>query len=261
MDMSKKVGLIVFSLLALSLFAFSFVSAETVFESIVSSFSINIPAFSSETNFFQGTLFQQILVFFLVALVVYAVAEFIPFLESKNWVAIVFSLIVAALSTFYLNAQDLNSILVSYSAFGIVITAIIPFFLIAVISKKSHDKGFPLLGKVLWIAFILVTLIRWLSMDVSQVAGGSLGGLTKWVYPLLVLIALAMLFSERWIYFRIFRSVMRGEMDDAKRMNLARLQGKLAQVREEFDSATTPEVKAQLQKRITDLEKTIKDLS
>lgn len=259
--MSKKVGLIVFSLLALSIFAFSFVSAETVLESILSSTTISIPAFSSDSNFFQGTLFQQILVFLLVALVVYAVAEFIPFLESKNWIAIVFSLIVAALSTFYLNAQDLNSILVSYSAFGIVITAIIPFFLIAVISKKSHDKGFPLLGKILWIAFILVTLIRWLSMDVSQVASGSLGSLTKWVYPLLVLIALVMLFTERWIYFRIFRSVMRGEMDQAKRLNIGRLQARLDAAREEATAATTPTARQAAEERVRSLEEQVRNAS
>ena len=260
--MSKKVGLIVFSLLALSLFAVSLVSAETVLESLLNSFKLGFPASAGGfTDFFAGSSFQGILVFFLVALVVYAVAEFIPFLESKNWIAVVFSLIVAALSTFYLNAQDLNSILVSYSAFGIVITAIIPFFLIAVISKKSHDKGFPLLGKLLWIAFIIVTLIRWLSMDVSQVTGGSLGGLTKWIYPLLVLIALAMLISERWIYFRIFRSVMRGEFDQAKRLNISRLQARLDVAREEAAAATTPTARQAAEARVRSLEQQIRDAS
>lgn len=146
--------------------------------------------FKNRANkFAQSPAFGQFLLFILIALVIYSVGEFLPFLEGKDWVAGGIAIVIAALSTLYLTPQEVYSILLTYSTLGITLTIILPFLAISAISFRARDKGkSEFLGKFLWIVFLVVLTMKWITSDPEQV--GTFG---KWIFPLMFFGALIIL--------------------------------------------------------------------
>jgi hypothetical protein len=160
--------------------------------------------FTASNSYFSGQGFAKVLIFLLVFLIVYAVSEQIPFLNSKGWIAVGFAAVVSALATFFLKSTDVASLLVSYEAMGIAITAIIPFILITVISKGLHEKGHFLLSKFIWIIFIVVTAARFLSAWLA----GSIGNGDGIVILVILAASILMFFFGGKIFGSIFKRAM-----------------------------------------------------
>ena len=208
-----KKGTKILALVFLSLFLISFlagiVSAQTVFDDLKN----GISSFLQSNNLKAGTGFAQILMFCLITLIIYAIAEFLPFIGDNGLVAFLISAIIGFLSVFYLKNEEIYTILLSYSTLGIVLTSIIPFIVIAVMSKRLFDQGYSWMSRIIWIAFGVVLLVKWLPSSTAQI-----GQFGEWAYLLTFIGILIMVLFQNWIYFKIFKAVKGGDIDQAKRL-------------------------------------------
>jgi hypothetical protein len=254
----KKAGYFILAVLFLSFFAFSFVSAETngaaALNSVESAFgghsSVDWGKFFDNlfNNQYQGNdIVVQILVFFLVALVIYSISPFIPFISGKPIITWGMTLIVAYLSIYSVRLDEIKAVLLSYGAMGLVITLIIPFFAIAVISKKSYDEGKPgIFSKAIWIAFLLMLVYKWATASVADD-----NSFSRYLMIAVGILALVMLFFEYKIWKVLLSSEKKAEVagdmnaiDSAKRDDLvARAKALAVKVQLAIDSGNDKERK------------------
>ncbi len=249
----KKVGLFVLSILIIGIFA-SFVSAETVGSSLINSIysgtHINF-GFLSIANPANAT-FLQFLIFALVALVIYGITPYLPFFEDNAWIRLGVTLIVAYLSTFAITPSELNALLVSYDALGIVITGIIPFFLIAAISKKAYENGKGIfVNKTLWVVFFFIMLYKFLYADVT-----SIDTVTQYMFIGILLLILLMLLFERFIFMKLALVNAKGKLSATDQLVVTELVAKIEKLRDEQTTADEETVK-KLQRRIDSLQEQI----
>ncbi|MBI2452310.1 hypothetical protein HYV50_04520 [Candidatus Pacearchaeota archaeon] len=214
-------------ILLISVLLIDFVGAETVAERLFGNFgSTELSKFFTSKFFTIEGGFVKFLLFMLVTLVVYSISPFLPFATEKPFVSLLISVIVGILATFSLQIEEINTILLSYTALGIVISAIIPFFAIAAISFKSYEKGNIFISKFLWVVFIIVIVMRILYVDVS-----SIGEFGYYSYVFIGLAALVMVFIERRLWRLFFREETLAQMDRWYRKT------KLAAAKTEIDAA------------------------
>ena len=196
----KKRGilLLIFGLIFLGVFL-SFVSAESILDKVLN--TTNTELFS---KFLEGTSFAKFLLFLLVALIIYGLGDFLPFTSQKPLVNSAIAVIVAYLSTMFLDSQEIYSILLSYSALGIVITGMVPFFMIAVIQFKAYERGYHYASKLLWIVYIFAIAIKWSSADLAD-----LGFFGSWAYPLLAIAAICLFIWESPLFKLLYKDRFR----------------------------------------------------
>lgn len=162
--------------------------------------------------------FVHILVFLLVALILYAVIPWIPFLGDNTFVSIAISIIAAILATLYLNPTEIAGVLYPYKALGLVLVGILPFCAVVVISKKLHEKNYAFLSKLFWIAFAVVLGAVLLSAPVSGE-----NAWVGWVYIIIFALSILMIFIENWVWFRIFKMTLKGEASASQMSLIANL--------------------------------------
>lgn len=236
--MSKKrvFALIIFLALSITLVS-EIVSAQSIWDNIKNTFSD--PSSIGISNLSESPSFAKFLLFLLITLIVFAIMEFVPFIESKGWLAFFISVIIGILSSLYLKSEEVYTILLSYSTFGIVLTSIVPFLLLAVISKKLIDKGYSIFGKILWVVLGVVIVMKWLTAT-------EIGAFGKVVYPVTLVLVLAMVIWENRIYYLIFKRQVREFKDTAKRENLANMEADLQSLGRRIRDSTSQEVTNQL---------------
>lgn len=211
---------------------------------------------SAVNSAIDSTWAAQVLFFFLVLVVVYGVSDYLPFFGDRNFLGFVFSLIVSILAVFFLNPEQIRTMLFSYKALGIVLTAIIPFFVIAAISKKSHDKGQLILSKSLWIAFIVFLLMMVWNMT-AKFGGDSDVRVAKWTYLITIIASVLMLIFDHAIYFWTMKTQARADLSARDKMYYYRLIAQVETLREQLLNADGKTAE-QLQKRIDELEERMK---
>jgi hypothetical protein len=141
----------------------------------------------------------KILLFMLIAIVIFSIGKRLPFLEQKMWITGSFALIAAFLATAYITPQEVFGVLTAWSGMGITLGIIIPFailifFTIDTASTTEVSAATKLSNMVLayftWIVFIVVIAYRliWSMATETQVSSAS------WVLALVVLgLGIAML--------------------------------------------------------------------
>ncbi len=191
----------------------------------------------------KGGLFSKILIFILVALIIYSITPFIPFLNGEgkgaNYIAIGISAVVAILATFWLTSMEISAILVSYGALGIVLTAIVPFFAILAITKRLYEEKHILFAKFLWAAFILVTLFRLITAE--DISAG-----VKWFYLGILLVGLAMLLWEHRLLYFAFKQQISSFSTQLKEDVIAKLMGKASVLSEQINDTRDDTVRKNL---------------
>lgn len=222
------VGILLLSSIAL-------VSAETGFEAIGSWFSnilggVNL---GGATDLFSNqTLNTQILLFLLVTLIIYSIADSIPFLESKGWIAFGVSLIIGALATLFLKSQEINTILLSYGALGIGLTIVVPFIAAAVVSKKVYEKGHVIASRLVWLAVALAYIVKIGNAEVSEI--GKTGQLFSWIF---LGGAIAMALWEQRVYIFLFKQQVKNARATSEAEALAEVTAQLVTLRDEIIKA------------------------
>lgn len=167
------------------------VSAETVWESILDRFSGRDFGFEGLDALGQGAGFAKFLLFILVALIVFAIADYLPFIGESDWIAAIISIIIAIFATLYLQAQEVYSILLSYTALGITITSIIPFLVMLALTRKVYEHEHYFFSKVLWALFAVVLILKLALAQADQI-----GGFGILVYLFTIVISVVMFFFE-----------------------------------------------------------------
>jgi hypothetical protein len=231
-ESAKILGLILLSVLLISLVA-NFVAAQSIWQTITEK-AWGPDAFSI-TTLTQGTWFAQFLIFLLITLIVYAISEWIPFLEEKSWLSFAISVIIGLLASVYLKSEEVYTILLSYSAFGIVLTSIIPFILIAVIAKKLNEKGHTMMGKVMWIALAVVIIMKWFTAT-------EIGAFGKIAYPIVLILVAVMLIWENRLYLILFKKQVTEFKTQYNEEQIAELRGELDRMGEEIRATTDDNV-------------------
>ncbi len=214
-----------------------YVSAETIAGQGLSWFQRQFGVVDSSSTFDQflgqdNVLIAQFLIFLLVAVIVYAVSPFLPFFERRDKISIVFSFIVAALATFFLSAQEIRSVVLSYGALGLTLTAIIPFFAMIAISKKSYEKQHFVMSWVLWLFFIVFTAYRFLAADSSEI-----GPIGKLVMPIIFILSILMLFFQGKIYWILFKIGIKEGSAHMKEEGLAVATAELEEIADQIKKA------------------------
>ncbi len=220
------------SVLLISLFAF--VAAQSMWDS----------ALSNGGSFFKGIfgmvgdasekVVAQWLLFFLVVLIIYAVSSAIPFLGENRHYTIrwLVSIIIGILAIFFLKGEEILTILQTYKTLGVALTVIVPFFVIAVVSKDLQDKQHGILSKFIWILFLGTLIVRYATVDVAEI-----GDFGKWAFWVTAIGSLIMIIWEGRVYFFLFKQEIRNARETAGAEALAGVTSKLEVIREEIEHA------------------------
>jgi hypothetical protein len=237
------------------------VSAETVgsqFFSNIFGGSFDFSGLSDSVQAFMATdRFLQILIFALVALVIYSISPFLPFISDNKLVTWGVTLIVAFLAVFSLRIEEIKTILLSYGALGLVITGIIPFFAIAALSKKFYEEGKPsFVSKVIWLVFFTLILVRWWSADPQEI-----GNFGKFVYPIVLILVLMMFLFEKKFYFHLIKNKIKEGIGVLNSSSNRRTLGKIAEMHAEagaLEASGRPEDAAAIRSNIRKMESSLK---
>lgn len=236
---SKRRVSVVLTILVCSLFALQFVSAATV-ASDIKDFFTSIFNLSAESGA-SSLVMAKILLFILVALIVYAVSEFVPFLENRGPVAALIAIVVGILSVFFLKSEEIYTVLISYGAFGIAVTIIIPLILVGVISSQLYNKQYILASKLVWIVYLLAIILKFLAADSDQI--GTFG---LWLFGITIPLALIMAIWSHKIYFFIFKEQIRNASVVGEAEALAEITAKLTELQAEIIAAPSDAAAAPL---------------
>lgn len=221
--MKKRVfGLFLFSLLVISFLSFNidFVSANeninTGDRSVGEGLVEDARDFFSGGSFFSGAkdsvFFAQFLLFILVALIVYALSESLPFLKGAgSYVKGGISIIIGILSVFFLQDTEIYGILLSYGALGIVLTGVIPFILMAVFTARLTAEGYNFISRIIWSVFGIVLFFRFLAAPEGEIDGG-----VRILYFVLFLLVIGMLIWEKTIVGKMAKEKLDNKIDKFK---------------------------------------------
>lgn len=224
-----KKGSKILALGILGLFLISFlagvVSAETVLDSLLN--KVGLGSTTTDLDFANSPGFAKFLIFVLIALIVYGLGEFLPFLGDKPVINGAVAIIIGILSSLYLSKEEIYTAILSYSSLGITLTLIIPFMIIGVISFKSFNKGHVFLSKFVWVAYLIVLIARYLFGDTTE-----LGSFGLWTYLVLGIAALLMFVFEYPLYQVISTQKLKADEEKFSKLNKTERVAKAAQLLE-----------------------------
>ena len=155
------------------------------------------------------------LFFFLLMIVIYAVAGVIPF-AKKGGIRIIFSAIVAFLATAYFTPADIYILMSTYGAMGFAVAVVIPFsvlFYFTYMAARKADKSSPIVIFMNYAAWIMFSI--WLLYKlIWGWSSGVIGGLEFWFFLFGLILSLGMIFFNKQVRDRIFNFVV-GEKKEA----------------------------------------------
>jgi hypothetical protein len=109
---------------------------------------------------------SKILLIVLVVLLVYSVAEALPFLGGdKEGVRWAFSIVVGILSFIFVSTEMVMTILTTYEALGIALTSFVPLIILMVFMwqlKEDHAAIAGFIKNPVYILFITYLVYKWI---------------------------------------------------------------------------------------------------
>lgn len=247
--MQKEMKTLSFVLLGLLVTSFliGVVSAGPLDDAISKAFSGSSGLFNLSSSAQDGL--ARILLIALVVMLVYSVITFLPFFPKNETISWVVSIIVGILSFMFVNIADIKTLMANYEALGIALTSILPLIIIIVFTYKLREKEAgiaSIVNPTIIILFSIYAVIRWF----TAASGSDL----KWIYLITLIAAIIWAFIEKWVYFKMFKQVLKGEVSEANSTYTAHLTARMTKILELLDTAG-PETKAKLEKEYDDLQK------
>lgn len=251
-EFMKKAGR-VFAFALLSLFLISMfagvVSADAITDAVRSGWD-SLTSSSSNTGFLKFLLTS------LIVMIVYSVVSFLPFVpEGKDYINWIIAAIVGILSFMYVDALYIQTIVSNYEALGIALTSILPLVIIILFTyrlREEHPEMASLINKPLIVLFTTYLIFRWYVLFKE----GS--GLTI-IYAIAVIVSFGWLLFEKWIYVKIAKAFLKGDVDSAKDMYESEIAAKLRRL---YDLRTTASGRSLtgIDKQIAELEDKLKNM-
>jgi hypothetical protein len=220
------------------------VSAETTVWEDIKETAAEIFSSTGGLSGASGTLTAQWLLFFLVVLIVYAISSAIPFLgNSKNhWtVKAGVSVVIGVLAVFFLSTEEVLTILQTYKTLGITLTVIVPFFIVAIVSKDLRKKS-GLMSKFVWVLFLGTLLVRYATAD-------GIGTFGKWAFWVVAGLSLVMVIWDRKIWFILARGKIRDARENVAEERLAVVTSELEVLAKDINEAPNDAVAEPLKQK------------
>lgn len=164
----------------------------------------------------------QYLLLILLTLLLYSILDSVPFFDGKGGgkvtIRIISAFIIAFLGIAYLGGGDIYTILASYGALAFVLSAALPFIILAFFSIKIRKEGKAMgvmLSKVLWVAFIGFLIYKLVDgMFGTQV----IGQIEGWLYiAAIVGVILWLWFLEKSFVKHLFKEEFDQSVDKYKK--------------------------------------------
>ena len=257
---SKILALLLVSLFLISFLSY-FVSAKdsqapsssaavkTVGEKIKSFFSNINPNTSGLSNDVKLGI-SKILLTILVILLVYSIIAFVPVIGDKPAIAGGVSIIVGILSFIFVKPEDIQGILVTYEALGVILTTVLPLIIIITFTIKLREKSPGMavfVNKLIIAGFAVYVGVKWWTLPNNATL--------SWVYPITFIVSLIWLFLERWIYWKIFAAALSGNTEEFKQGTITLNEMKIRELQEKYDKAENETERRILQQKINQLKK------
>ena len=248
MQKKRWMGFLILALLAILVFA-ALASAAPI---------DTIRAWLSGTGASFKLYSVQFLFFLLVTLILYAITEFIPFLENANpWIRFGVAAIIGILSTFYLAPEEVYTALMGYQSLGIVLTTLVPVIVLLVVTMQWNIRhaDYAFFSQILWIAFLAAYMIKYATHLWSWFTTGNTEiGLFGLLFVLITgIVSLIMAIAGGWISLVIFMRRLKGLIVKGKLNTEAEITGKINQLR--AYATATPKLAEQYNEMIKQLEK------
>ena len=200
-------------------------------------------------------LLSKILLMALVVLIVYSVTSFLPFVPSdKDYVNWLIAIIVGILSFLFVSADNIRYILINYEGLGIVLTSVLPFVILLVVSyrlRMNNPAIANLLNPAFFIGFLLYIGSRWITYRPSENVLPEL----SYVYPLTFALTAIYLVFERRLSKYFFKKELEGILEGRKTETDTETSAEIARLTQ-LKSAL-PEKADVIQKRIDKLMSTM----
>lgn len=248
----KKGIALTFSILLVSIFLISFVSAITPEEFFsgalgsINSFLRYLIGNSEEftlagvTYALEGVILAKFLLLILVLGIVWSVLEFAPIVRD-GWPRWVVSIIVSLLGVRFLPNEYITTILLPYNTMAVAMTAIIPFIIFALFVEKGINNS---LGrKTAWLFFGIIFAGLWgyrVWVDQSSLR---LTETAQWIYPVTLIAVLIMIALDRTIHGYFMKSTLEAFRDAQTSVDLNIINDKIRwadQVRATTDGSPLP---------------------
>ena len=199
--MKKMFGIFVLGMIFISMSA-SLVSAAGIVEGmqgiIEGAYDVLEPVLSvvvGETGY--GNIFvAKILFLIIIFAIVWKALEQIPFFSESGWVLWVVSIAVSIVSVRWIgDSKVVTAILLPYSAFGIALTAGLPFILYFFVVKDFSKT----MRRVSWIFFMVIFIGLWAVRSGDSASSPKVGPFA-YIYLVTAGLALAMLIFDGTIH-------------------------------------------------------------
>ncbi|MDP2946716.1 MAG: hypothetical protein Q8N88_01245 [Nanoarchaeota archaeon] len=169
------------------------------------------------------------LLVFLVGMLVYDIAEFLPFFNS-GWRRTIFSAIFAVLAFMFFDLTQIKYLLSTYQAVGVTLIVVIPFIVIFVfvnqLNIRAQDEVKPFyiyLGKGIWVFFAVYLLLRF--NEAFKVSGSWNPIATSYIVAVVVALVLAWKgdFISAWWHKKAKAEAMTLGIDKGKQEQVDRI--------------------------------------
>ena len=197
-------------------------------------------------------LFEKVLFFVILIVVIFNTAGRLPFLEDKKWALYIITLAVSFLATRFLTeAQWMETILLPYSVLGVALLSFIPFIIFFYFIEKEIESGVA--RRIAWCLYAIVFIGIWWSRY-------SVIGQPAWIFIATAVLALIVMLVDRTIQgFFVRAAINQGLSVDTAR-ELATLRKKISDDMKLLEH-TSGDQRRNLLKEIARNEKTLKKLA
>jgi hypothetical protein len=176
-------------------------------------------------NFFENLIIAKLLLIALVAMLVYSIATFLPFIPAdKEWVRWAISIVVAVLAFLFVPLEDIRALLVTYEAMGVMMTSVVPLVILIVFTfelrKKMEERGAEYTVYATWInrfllvGFAIYVAVKWAGLSEKAGPAGAPTSLST-IYLITLLILVIWFFMEKRLYARVKKLMIAGEVEEA----------------------------------------------
>lgn len=201
-------------------------------------------------------LISKLLLMILVIIIIYSIASFLPFIpQDKDYINWLIAAIVGILSFMFVSKENIDYIIVTYEALGIMLTSLLPLIAILVITYKLRERYgdiASIVNPALIVGFLIYIGIKWIKMTPSLSQFSSWPELA-YVYPATFIITVVWLVLEKRISKWIFKKAMLGSIDKFRNMEMEVTAAEINKLRDLLEYAQ-PEYANLIKERIKNLE-------
>jgi hypothetical protein len=198
-------GLIVLSFMSNFVSAYFYFGGQfgDIIDSVVNAWT---PILSSLLGGFGWSgmyLFERLLLFILLMVVVYAILGRVPLFDERNRaVRWTLSIVIPLLGIRYINYEWLSAIILQYTALAAILMCILPF-LIFFYFVYNMSGGSGTLRKILWVMFVGIYLGIYSTAELT---------VDPTIYLWTIVAGIVCIFADGFIERR-FNAIARGEVD------------------------------------------------